>query len=138
MHNLSIQTTSMTNLSKCIAGSSASCMSAYNKARDRLSCTSAYKHACIHQCLHLICNKLVPHLLAKQPLPLLQPGNDSGPCNGKGPLCIFLYFSVGVTHLGNEQVQQDHNHAKQESQVQDNREPPGEEEGGRGSLKGAG
>ena len=82
---------------------------------------------------------LEPHLFTKQPFPLLQSANDSCPGNGKGPLHIFLYFSVGVTHLGNEQVQQDCNHQKQEDQIQDNREPPGEEEGGRGgSLKGAG
>ena len=41
-----------------------------------------------------------PHL-PKQPSSLLQPGDDSGPCNGKGALHIFLHFGIGVTHLGN-------------------------------------
>ena len=72
---------------------------------------------------------LVPHLLAKQPFSLLQPSDDSGPCNGKGALHIFLYFGVGVTHLGNQQVQQDHNHSKKEGEIQNNREPPGEGRG---------
>ena len=84
------------------------------------------------QCLALF----VPHLLTKQPFSLLQSGDDSGPCNGKGALHIFLYSVIGATHLGNQQVQQDHNHSKQEGQVHDNREPPGEEgEGKGGSYK---
>ena len=97
-------------------------MSAYNSYTRQGTCDICI--ICVHVHQHMC--KLVPHLLTKQPFPLLQPGDNSSPSNGKGPLHIFLYFSVSVTHLGNEQVQQDHNHTKQEGQVHDNREPPWE------------
>ena len=73
---------------------------------------------------------LVPHLPhTEQTFSLLQSGNDSSPRKGKVSFHIILYFLICGTHLGNQQVQQDHNHSKQEGQIHDNREPPGEGEG---------
>ena len=70
---------------------------------------------------------LTSHLSpTKWPSFLLQSGDDSSPCNGKGTINIYLYFIVGVTHLGNQHIQQDHQHSNQEGQVHDSREPPGE------------
>ena len=75
---------------------------------------------------------LAPHLsLTKRPSFFLQSRDDSGPCKGKGTVHIFLYFIVGVTHLGNQHIQQNHKHSNQEGHVHDNREPAGDEgEGG--------
>ena len=95
------------------------------------SCTSALQ---LLKCLqaYLPTNSTIlaiaPHLsLAKWPSFFLQSRDDSGPCKGKGTVHILLYFVVGITHLGNQHIQQNHKHSNQEGHVHDNREPAGGE-----------
>ena len=61
---------------------------------------------------------------------MFHPSYNPGSVDGQRSLGIQLYIGVGVTHLGNEQVQQHHNDQEEERQVENHTKPPGKGGGG--------
>ena len=56
---------------------------------------------------------------------MFHPSYNPGSVDGQRSLGIQLYIGLGVTHLGNEQVQQHHNDKEEECQVENRTKPPG-------------